>query len=92
MIAGLSATLLITIGAIRLLLIRQLALGASLLALIMGVLSCLSFDKTNLGFQFLALVNHIASYNLSLSLGIDGLSMSFLLLTLFVFPVLFLAA
>lgn len=71
---------------------RYVILASSLLALFMGVAACLAFDKADIGFQFLASLNFIPEYNLSFTLGADGLSMVFLLLTLFIFPILFLSA
>lgn len=72
--------------------IKLLSLGTSLAALIIGTLSCLSFDKTAVGFQFLYSSEILPQYNLSFTLGADGLSIIFLLLTLFVFPICILAA
>ena len=72
--------------------LRRVTLGASTLALAVGVLSCLAFDKSNLGFQFLFFCYVIPYYNIALTFGADGLSMVFLLLTLFIFPVLFLSS
>ena len=71
---------------------RVLILTSSLIALFIGVLSCLAFDKSDLGFQFLTQINLLEEFNLSLTFGVDGLSMLLLLLTLFIFPVLFLAS
>jgi proton-translocating NADH-quinone oxidoreductase chain M len=70
----------------------QLILGSSLVALFISILACLSFDKSDLGFQFLTQVSLLEEYNLSFTLGVDGLSMIFLVLTLFIFPVLFLSS
>lgn len=72
--------------------IRYVILSSSLLSLFMGVIACLAFDKSSAGFQFLATLNFIPEYNLGFTLGADGLSMVFLLLTLFIFPILFLSA
>lgn len=69
--------------------LRPFCLGASLLALFLTVLSCLAFNKSLLGFQFLFRLPVVAQDNLTFSLGADGLSMVFLLLTLFVFPICF---
>lgn len=88
--AGLSASILGT--HFKLKLIRQLVLALSLLALLVGLLSCFAFDQSNLGFQFLTRFNFISEYNLALTFGVDGLSMVFLILTLIIFPVLFLAS
>jgi len=48
--------------------------------------------KADLAFQFVSRYQPIPEYNLTFTLGADGLSMVFLLLTLFLFLVLFLAA
>jgi len=72
--------------------IRQICLVASLSALSVGLASALSFDKATIGFQFLSTFNLVSQYNVSLALGVDGLSFVFLLLTLITFPPLFLAA
>lgn len=71
--------------------IRSFSLASSFIALFLGVLSCLSFNQSA-GFQFLFRLEILPSYNLWITLGADGISMVFLLLTLFVFPVCFLAA
>lgn len=72
--------------------IRASFLFASLLALAVGLLACLSFDKGAAGYQFMSGFNFVREYNLTFALGVDGLSFVFLLLTLFIFPVLFLSA
>ncbi len=72
--------------------LRVVVLGTSLCALFVGVVSCLAFNKADLGFQFITRLHFIPEYNLALTLGADGLSMIFLLLTLFIFPILFLSA
>jgi NADH:ubiquinone oxidoreductase subunit 4 (subunit M) len=51
-----------------------------------------TFDKSLAGFQYISAYHVLPNYNLALTFGVDGLSMVFLLLTLFVFPVSFLAA
>jgi len=72
--------------------IRYVILSSSVIALVMGIVACLAFDKSSTGFQFLATFSFIPEYNLGFTLGADGLSMVFLLLTLFIFPTLFLSA
>jgi NADH:ubiquinone oxidoreductase subunit 4 (subunit M) len=52
----------------------------------------LLFDKAAAGYQFMSSTGFVAEYNSSFALGVDGLSYVFLLLTLFTFPFLFLAA
>jgi NADH-quinone oxidoreductase subunit M len=72
--------------------IRIACLLASLFALATGLLACLSFDKAAAGYQLMDGFNFVSQYNLTFALGVDGLSLVFLLLTLFIFPVLFLSA
>jgi proton-translocating NADH-quinone oxidoreductase chain M len=72
--------------------IRLFCLNISLGALIVGVLGCLAFDKASAGFQFAFRLDILPQYNLSFTLGADGISMVFLLLTLFIFPICFLSA
>lgn len=72
--------------------IRQVCLSVSLLALCVGVAAALAFDKTTIGFQYMSTFNLVPQSNLSLALGVDGLSFVFLILTLITFPPLFLAA
>ena len=71
---------------------RYVALTASVIALFLGLVLCLAFDKSATGFQFTSEPVFLPEYNLSFSLGADGLSVVFLLLTLFIFPILFLSA
>ena len=68
---------------------RLWCLDVSIAALILGVLSCLAFNKSMVGFQFLARFSVLPADNLTFTLGADGLSMIFLLLTLFIFPICF---
>jgi len=72
--------------------VRITCLTASLIALLIGLLACLAFDKGAVGYQFMSGFNFVREYNLTFALGVDGLSLVFLLLTLFIFPVLFLSA
>lgn len=71
---------------------KHLPLLTSIWVFLLGVYTCLYFDKATTGFQFPIEFNYVPEYNLALSFGVDGLSMVFLLLTLFTFPFLFLAA
>ena len=72
--------------------IRLVVLITSLLALLVGLFVAVAFNKSMAGFQFLSRVNMLPDYNLSFTLGIDGISLIFVLLTLFIFPLCFLAA
>jgi proton-translocating NADH-quinone oxidoreductase chain M len=73
--------------------IRVWCLDISLLALFLGILSCLAFNQSVVGFQFLFRIDSMPILNnLTFTLGADGFSMIFLLLTLFVFPVCFVSS
>lgn len=89
--------LLFTLGFLFLIILpssvtRFVATGVSLLGLLVGLYAGYTFDKSLPGFQEVSVYEVLPAYNLTLSLGVDGLSILFLLLTLFVFPVCFLAA
>jgi NADH-quinone oxidoreductase subunit M len=45
------------------------------------------FDQSEIGFQFVCNLPLITEYNLNLSLGVDGFSLCFLLLTAFIMPI-----
>jgi NADH-quinone oxidoreductase subunit M len=62
------------------------------MALAVGLAMGLSFDKAAVGYQFMSTVGTVAEYNSAFAFGVDGLSYVFLVLTLFTFPFLFLAA
>lgn len=74
----------------RLDVIRPFVLLASMLSLFVGVASCFTFSALD-DFQFLFRFDIMPQYNLSLTLGIDGITMVFLLLTLLIFPLCFLS-
>lgn len=71
---------------------KYIALLVSLATLLVGLLGCLAFDKSTVGFQFLYRYDLLPTYNLSFALGADGLSMTFIMLTLFIFPISILSA
>jgi proton-translocating NADH-quinone oxidoreductase chain M len=72
--------------------IRQLCLLTSIAALFVGVLACVVFDKGAIGYQFARSFSVVTEYNLAFMIGVDGLSLIFLMLTLFTFPAMFLSA
>lgn len=72
--------------------LRLVILATSFVALFIGLFACLSFDKASLGFQFLYRLDLLPQYNLALTFGVDGLSRAFVRLTLFIFPLCFLAS
>jgi len=91
-ILGLAFFYALVISAQKIEIIRKICLTASFAALFVGLLMGLSFDKSSVGYQYLASFNFVSEYNSAFALGADGLSYIFLVLTLITFPFLFLAA
>jgi NADH-quinone oxidoreductase subunit M len=79
-----------TVGS--LLSVRAVCLWGSFFALAVGVSMSLTLDKAAVGYQFMSSIGFVSEYNSAFALGVDGLSYAFLMLTLFTFPFLFLAA
>jgi len=75
---------------------RQDLLNTSLIAsigiFIITVDLWVNFDNSELGYQFACQIPLISEYNLVFSLGIDGISLLFLLLTVFIMPLCIFAA
>jgi NADH-ubiquinone oxidoreductase chain 4 len=70
----------------------KFCLYLSFLVLFIGIYSCLFFNRGVAGFQFFSLLTLHPLYDMSFTLGVDGTSFVFLLLTLFIFPFCFAAA
>jgi proton-translocating NADH-quinone oxidoreductase chain M len=75
---------------------RQDLLNTSLIAsigiFIITIDLWVNFDNSELGYQFACQIPLIPEYNLVFSLGIDGISLLFLLLTVFIMPLCIFAA
>ena len=67
-------------------LLRLSTLICSIIILIFTLDLWYYFDKSYFGFQFQYNLLVLPEYNLNLSLGLDGISLLFLLLTVFIFP------
>lgn len=72
--------------------VRRVCTVTSFAALLFGLIACFNFDFLLTGFQFSAEWKTVSIYNNTFTLGADGLSMIFIMLTLFIFPLLFLSA
>lgn len=72
--------------------IKEIALIISIVLLLITIDIWYYFDKSEPGFQFICQVPIIPDYNLNLSLGVDGISLCFLLLTTFIMPICIFAA
>ena len=66
--------------------LRDLALWISIVELILVVLLCLQFDQSNDNFQFVEKTVLLTKFNISYFLGVDAVSLTFILLTAFLFP------
>jgi proton-translocating NADH-quinone oxidoreductase chain M len=67
--------------------IKQIGLNISLLTFILSLYLWINFDNSTANFQFVTKINWIPYSNLSFSLGIDGISLFFIILTTFLIPV-----
>nr|YP_009495433.1 NADH dehydrogenase subunit 4 [Eunotia naegelii]AWQ64080.1 NADH dehydrogenase subunit 4 [Eunotia naegelii] len=68
------------------LLIKRIALNISSLTFISSLLIWVFFEKNTGGFQFITNNIWVSYFNLNCALGIDGISLFFLLLTTLLFP------
>lgn len=66
--------------------IKQTALGASLLTFFLSLLLWIEFDNSTSKFQFVQSFPWIFSSNIDMTLGVDGISLFFILLTTFLIP------
>ena len=65
---------------------RKIALGTSLITFLLSLTVWLGFDPSQAGTQFEEKVSWIASLNCSYHLGVDGISLFFMLLSTFATP------
>jgi proton-translocating NADH-quinone oxidoreductase chain M len=72
--------------------IKQLSLGFSLLTFNFSILLWLFFDSSSAKFQFVQKLNWIPFYNLNFYIGIDGISLFFILLTTLLIPICLLSS
>ncbi len=73
-------------------LIKKVALGATLPPLILGIWLFQHFNRATPDLQFVVKVPWIASYNIEYFVGVDGISISMVLLTVFLCPICILAS
>jgi len=83
---GVSILIICLIERVKKEIIQLTSLVASITILMMILDLWYHFDKSRIGFQYECQVPLITDYNLNLSLGIDGISLVFLILTGFIFP------
>ncbi len=71
---------------------KKVALGVSLLTLVIAVLAALQFDSGASGFQLAETHTWIAAFGAHYALGVDGIGLTLLLLTAILVPVVILAS
>ena len=71
--------------------IKQAALGTTLLVAITGVLTWFNFDSSNTAFQFVQSAEWIPSFGINYAVGVDGLSLLLILMSVLLTPVVVLA-
>ncbi len=71
--------------------IKQAALGTTILVAISGILTWLKFDSENTSFQFVQSVEWIPSFGINYAVGVDGLSLVLILMSVLLAPIVVLA-
>jgi NADH-quinone oxidoreductase subunit M len=71
--------------------IKQAALGTTLLVAISGILAWLNFDSANTSFQFTQSLEWIPSFGINYAVGVDGLSLVLILMSVLLAPIVVLA-
>lgn len=73
-------------------LIFEVSLFFSIMMFIITISLWIHFDNSELDYQYYCTIPLIPEYNLNFSLGLDGISLIFLLLTVFIMPICIFAA
>ena len=71
--------------------IKQAALGTTLLVAISGVLAWFKFDEANTAFQFVQSLEWIPSFGINYAVGVDGLALVLILMSVLLTPIVVLA-
>jgi len=71
---------------------RYAALWTSLVVLALGVYLWIAFDPTQAGFQFVEAVPWLSGVNVEYRMGVDGISLLLILLTVFLTPIAILSS
>ena len=76
----------------NLVLIRNIALNFSLLTFLVSVFLWVGFDSFVSKFQFITKVQWLSVLNVNFILGVDGISLLFIVLTTLIFPICILSS
>eukprot|EP00003_Mantamonas_plastica_P017117 TRINITY_DN28543_c0_g1_i1.p1 TRINITY_DN28543_c0_g1~~TRINITY_DN28543_c0_g1_i1.p1 ORF type:complete len:490 (+),score=-269.39 TRINITY_DN28543_c0_g1_i1:104-1573(+) len=82
---GISIILLISKSNINL--IRNVALNTSLITFLLSLLLWIEFDNSTAKFQFVEKYSWLPFFNINFYIGVDGISLFFIILTTFLIPV-----
>ena len=72
-------------------LVKQVALGFSLLVTLASIVMALGFDRNNSALQFTEVRTWISAFNINYAVGIDGMALVLILMTTILVPIVFLA-
>ena len=87
----LGSLLIAVIPADQVVRVKQAALGTTLLVAISGVLTWMKFDSADTSFQFAQSVKWIPSFGINYAVGVDGLSLVLILMSVLLAPIVVLA-
>ena len=87
----LGAALIATTGKGKDELVKKMALATTLVVAIAGVLLTLSFDRNNAGLQFVEKREWIPAFGINYAVGIDGIALVLILMSVILAPVVVLA-
>jgi NADH-quinone oxidoreductase subunit M len=85
------AVLVAIIPSDQVLRIKQAALGTTLLVAVSGVLAWIKFDSQNTALQFVESAKWIPSFGINYAVGVDGLAMVLILMSVLLAPIVVLA-
>ena len=71
--------------------IKQAALATTLLVAVTGILTWINFDSSNTAFQFVQSISWIPSFGINYAVGVDGLSLVLILMSVLLAPIVVLA-
>jgi NADH-quinone oxidoreductase subunit M len=71
--------------------IKQAALGVSILVAASAIIMWLNFDSANVDFQFVQVAQWIPSFGINYAVGVDGISLVLIMLSVLLVPIVILA-
>ena len=87
----LGSVLLAIIPTEQVLRIKQAALGVSILVAASAIIMWLNFDSANVDFQFVQIAQWIPSFGINYAVGVDGISLVLIMLSVLLVPIVILA-